>query len=277
MLKRTKHLTELNPALEAKINRTMPGQASWAEPTFTATCGQCAFWLDGTKHKRRCAKFTALMFGRPGRRCRARLAPASFSWSGRRPIVALDHAANAGMHTFAERGVDLYETPPCAVEALLQVELLPLWVWEPAAGNGAVARVLRDYGHVTITSDVVDYGGLDFVRDFLAETKLLAGCEAIVTNPPYKLANQFAEHALDIAPKVCLLLRLAFLESIRRTDVLEHRGLRAVHVFRRRLPMMHRDSWTGPRASSAIAFAWFCWDRDYRGATTIDRISWERD
>jgi hypothetical protein len=66
MLKRTKHLTELNPALEAKINRTMPGQASWAEPTFTATCGQCAFWLDGTKHKRRCAKFTALMFGRPG-------------------------------------------------------------------------------------------------------------------------------------------------------------------------------------------------------------------
>src|SRR4029077_18666131 len=108
-----------------------------------------------------------------------------------------------------------------------------------------------------------------------AETKLLAGCEAIVTNAPYKLANQFAEHALDIAPKVSRLLRLAFLESIRRTDVLEHRGLRAVHVFRRRLPMMHRDSWTGPPVSSAIALTLFCFDRDYRGATTIDRISGE--
>jgi hypothetical protein len=65
---------------------------------------------------------------------------------------------------------------------------------------------------------------------------------------------------------------LAFLESTRRTDVLERRGLRAVHVFRRRLPMMHRDGWAGPKASSAIAFAWFCWSRDHRGPTVIDRI-----
>jgi hypothetical protein len=66
MLKGTEHLTSPNPELEAKINRTMPGMASWAEPTFTTTCGQCAFWLDGTKHKRRCAKYTALMSGRLG-------------------------------------------------------------------------------------------------------------------------------------------------------------------------------------------------------------------
>ena len=145
---------------------------------------------------------------------------------------------------------------------------------KPAAGRGAIARVLRDYGHVVITSDVFGYDGLDFVRDFLAETKMLAGCEAIVTNPPYRHANEFVAHALDLAPRVYLLLRLAFLESVRRTDILERRGLRAVHVFRNRLPMMHRDSRTGPRASSAMPFAWFCWDRDYRGQTTIDRISW---
>lgn len=79
-------------------------------------------------------------------------------------------------------------------------------------------------------------------------------------------------HALDLAPQVYLLLRLAFLKSAKRTDVLEHRGLRAVHVFRKRLPMMHRDGWYGPRASSTICFAWFCWNREYRGPTTIDRI-----
>jgi len=38
------------------------------------------------------------------------------------------------------------------------------------------------------------------------------------------------------------------------------------------LPMMHRDGWTGPRAASAIAFAWFCWDRDHRGPAIVDRI-----
>jgi hypothetical protein len=189
--------------------------------------------------------------------------------------MTLSHSAQSGRHALSERALDLYETPPCATEALLRIEILPLWVWEPAGGRGAIARVLRDYGHVVISSDVIDCGGLDFVRDFLAETKMLAGCEAIVTNPPYQHANEFVAHALDLAPRVCLLLRLAFLESVRRTDILEHRGLRAVYVFRNRLPMMHRDSWTGPRASSAIPFAWFCWDRGYRGQTTIDRISWE--
>jgi hypothetical protein len=58
------------------------------------------------------------------------------------------------------------------------------------------------------------------------------------------------------------------------TEILEHRGLARVHVFRNRLPMMHRAGWTGPRASSAIPFGWFVWDRDHRGPTTIDRISW---
>jgi hypothetical protein len=152
----------------------------------------------------------------------------------------------------------------------------PFWIWEPAAGHGAIVNVLRANGHVVIASDVIDYGNLDFVRDFFAETKMLADCAAIATNPPYKLATEFAKQALDLAPQVYLLLRLAFLESMKRSDILERRGLRAVHVFRKRLPMMHRDGWTGPRASSAIAFAWFCWERGYRGPTTIDRISWEQ-
>jgi hypothetical protein len=48
-----------------------------------------------------------------------------------------------------------------------------------------------------------------------------------------------------------------------------------VHVFRKRLPMMHRDGWNGRKANSGMAFAWFIWDRAYTGPTTIDRISWE--
>lgn len=65
--------------------------------------------------------------------------------------------------------------------------------------------------------------------------------------------------------------------GVARTEILEYRNLARIHIFRNRLPFMHRDGWDGPRASSSIAFAWFVWDRDYHGLPTIDRISWERE
>ena len=118
---------------------------------------------------------------------------------------------------------------------------------------------------------------LHFVGDFLKQTKAPVGVACILTNPPFQIINEFVSHALDLCPRVIMLARLAFLESERRTKILEHRGLARVHIFRNRLPMMHRDGWNGPRASSAMPFAWFCWDRGYRGPVIIDRISWERD
>jgi hypothetical protein len=188
-------------------------------------------------------------------------------------IDKLNHACQSGRHPNADRGLDLYETPECAVEALLAVEPLPRVIWEPAAGRGAIVQMLRDRGRRVIASDIHDYGfQLQFVADFLTTRSVPSGCDLILTNPPYQQAEPFVAHALDLCPRVIMLLRLAFYESERRTEILEKRGLVRVHVFRKRLPMMHRDGWTGPRASSAIPFAWFCWDREHRGRTTFDRI-----
>jgi hypothetical protein len=184
----------------------------------------------------------------------------------------LDASTQSGRHPHAERGLDSYPTPRIAIEALLHVETLPHCIWEPAAGRGAIVNVLREHGHAVIASDVHDYGGLHFVGDFLAQEKMPAGCEAIVTNPPFKIAGPFVEHALRLSPLVIMLARLAFVESDRRTPILEGAGLATVHVFRKRLPMMHRDGWQGRRASNAVAFAWFTWKRGYTGRTTIDRI-----
>src|SRR6516165_3144137 len=184
--------------------------------------------------------------------------------------MSLDHACQSSQHPHAGRGLDLYETPPIAVEALLVAEQLPHWLWEPASGRGAIVNVLRDRGHAVIATDIHDYGfPLHFMADFLTQTKAPVDCDAIITNPPYQIATEFTRHALNLVPRVYMLLRLAFYESIRRTDVLEQRGLARVHVFRKRLPMMHRHNWTGPRASSAIPFAWFVWDRDYPGPAVI--------
>lgn len=192
--------------------------------------------------------------------------------------MARRHSTQPGMHSHADRGNDLYETPPGAVRALLQVEQLPDRIWEPAAGRGAIVNVLRAAGHAVITSDIHDYGfKLDFTRDFLAVTAPPPGCECILTNPPFRIVDRFIAHALDLCPRVIVLARLALLESVRRTEILERRGLARFHVFRNRLPMMHRDGWAGPKASSAMQFAWFAWERGHTGPTTSDRISCDRD
>jgi hypothetical protein len=188
----------------------------------------------------------------------------------------LDKSAQAGQHSFKERQDDCYETPACAVEALLRVESIPRRVWEPACGPGSIVRVLKAHGHKVVASDIVDYGCEDqIVLDFLKLEEDDAAMECIVTNPPYQLAEMFVRQALMCSPLVIMLLRLAFLESVRRTDILEKSGLARIHVFRNRLPMMHRKGWDGPKASSAMPFAWFVWERDHPGPTTIDRISWE--
>lgn len=178
-----------------------------------------------------------------------------------------------------ERRDDLYETPTVAVEALLQAEAIPSVVWEPACGPGSIVCALRGHGHNVLATDLVDYGCPDSEarRDFLLEHKLPQGVQAIVTNPPFKLAEEFATRAIDLCPKVYMLLRLAFLESERRSPILDSGKLARVHVFRKRLPMMHRAGWDGPKSSSAMAFAWFVWDWEHEGPATLSRLSWREE
>jgi hypothetical protein len=202
--------------------------------------------------------------------------------------MALDHSCQVQRHPLSERGADLYETPPEAVRALLRVEgnRVPHNLWEPGAGRGAIVRVLRDAGHAIIASDLVDYGfPLHFVADFLKMTTAPVGVEAILTNPPFKAAAAFVAKALELCPRVFMLMRLAFYEAgelnNKRLDrhlralVLDSGTLARIHAFRLRLPMMHRDGWAGKKANSGMAFAWFCWDANHSGPTTIDRISWK--
>ncbi len=180
-------------------------------------------------------------------------------------------------HPHSVRGDDLYETPAVAVETLLRVESLPPVLWEPACGPGAIARVLRGAGHIVYATDLVDYASPDQDADrwdFLLQRQCPLGVQAIVTNPPFKLGGQFVEHALTLCPVVMMLLRFAFYESVRRSSILDGGKLARIHAFSRRLPMMHRDGWAGPKSNSGMAFAWFIWDVAHSGPTTIDRVLW---
>ena len=189
----------------------------------------------------------------------------------------LNAAANPRRHALIDRKDDLYETPPEAVRALLKAEQLPNVIWEPACGPGSIVNVLRAAGHHVYATDLVDHDcpDSDSRVDFLMEQSPSFCVGAIVTNPPFKLATEFVTHALTLCPRVVMLLRLAFLESERRRAILDGGHLARVHVFRNRLPMMHRDGWGGNKASSSMPFAWFVWDTAHRGPTELHRLTWE--
>lgn len=206
------------------------------------------------------------------------MAPAIATTAGMAEVcVVLDHSCQVQRHPLSERGDDLYETPAVAVEALLRVEKIPEQVWECACGHGSIVNVPRAHGHDVYASDLVDYGNPShhYRIDFLMERRAPPGYDCIVTNPPFKLIEQFIAHALALCPRVVMLVRLAFYESERRRHLLEDCGLARIHVFRKRLPMMHRAGWEGRKGNSGMAFCWMIWDRHHTGPTTIDRISWE--
>jgi len=193
-----------------------------------------------------------------------------------RLIGAAGNCTGVKMHPHADRGADLYETPPEAVHALLQVESIQGPIWECAAGRGAIVRALREAGHEVAGTDLVDYGSPDARGgvDFLKAQSAPDGVRSIVTNPPYQRAGEFVRHALELVPHVAMLVRLAFLKSQRRSDILDDGRLARVYPFSNRLPMMHRDGWEGPRASNSMAFAWLVWDVNHRGPWTGKRIAW---
>ena len=179
---------------------------------------------------------------------------------------------------------ELYETPPCATRALIRTCELDQFarsaVWEPCTGRGAIVRELAAAGFQIHASDLVAYPDAEprilAPVDFMLERNAPAGAGAIVTNPPFRLADDFVRHGLEFDLPVIVLLRLQTLEGAARSDLVD-KHLRRVLVGIERLPMMHRKDWTGPRTKNGGApFAWFCFSPGARnnGPIELTRISW---
>lgn len=183
-----------------------------------------------------------------------------------------------GRHSLADRKNDLYETPPCATQALIPFLNVREAIWEPACGPGAIVRELRDAGFCVYATDLVDYGqeGMSAGIDFLMERAKYGSPSVIVTNPPFKLADEFTRHALTLASTVWIFQRFNWLEGVKRSDLMDVH-LDQILLGRERLPMMHRDGWEGPKlTASAMPFAWFRFEarRPAGRVTRFERISW---
>jgi hypothetical protein len=187
-----------------------------------------------------------------------------------------------GVHTLEERGDQHYKTSPLATRALIAEESkwIPRhgWLWEPACSDGTgIVLPLREAGFNVVASDIRDRQCPDsWVSDFF-NTAGPGDLTGIITNPPFSMARDFIDRALNKCGYVAMLLRLAFLEGNARKPWFQSGPLARVHVSSRRLPMMHREGWTGPKAGSAVCHAWFVWDVRHEGRPTINWFDYKTE
>lgn len=149
----------------------------------------------------------------------------------------------ASYKKWERKPADLYPTPVDGTESVIPVLQVmreymhekglcdPVRVWEPACGDGRMARVLEWHGFDVFGSDFREtpgygIGGIDFLKDQPRTTGLIPhdSFDMIVTNPPFSLAEQFIRRALSITPNVAMLLKATYWNAASRLPFFaEHR------------------------------------------------------
>ena len=166
---------------------------------------------------------------------------------------------------------EFYPTPPEPTRAFLSAENVRLQafpeIWEPAAGDGAMAREIRDAGWITCETDLVDRGGGAFVRDFYDFTGHLAPC--IVTNPPFdecgtRKGARWITHALDVlgVEYMALLLNWTWPAAGGLGPLWARHPPARVYLMRWRIDFTNQGA-------SPIQHAWFVWDKAHQGETVL--------
>ncbi|MBB4207239.1 methyltransferase [Roseinatronobacter bogoriensis] len=160
--------------------------------------------------------------------------------------------------------LDDFPTPPWATRALcewLSAEGLPSFCLarEPAANRGHMVKPLAEHFAYVDASDIFDYGAGYRVQDYLFGP-LPNMVDWTITNPPFRLAEQFIERAINTSEEgVAVIVRSAFLEGVGRhsrlfsvtppTDILQ---------FTERV-VMHKGKLSA-KGSTATAYCWLVWD-----------------
>ena len=173
------------------------------------------------------------------------------------------HAVMAQRFEPAE-SLDDFPTPPWATRALVEHVIGPdttkaLHCLEPACGRGYMAAALNEsFGHVT-ASDVAMYG-YAAPKDFLTypDTEM---CDWMITNPPFKLAEEFVLKALPMSRVgVAILVRTVFIESVGRLErVFSKFPPTYFAQFAERVPMVRGR--VDRKASTATGYAWIVWKK----------------
>ena len=163
---------------------------------------------------------------------------------------------------------DFYATDPKAVDMLCNLEKFSQTILEPACGQGHIAKALESHGYKVLAYDLIDRGYGTTGIDFLALDKQNVNAD-VITNPPYKLAQEFVEKAMSvIAPghKVAMFLKLTFLETARRRELFKKYPPKTVYVASQRIACWPNGK---PTTQSMVCYAWFVWEKGFSGDTIL--------
>ncbi|SLN36749.1 hypothetical protein AQS8620_01316 [Aquimixticola soesokkakensis] len=175
----------------------------------------------------------------------------------------------------AHDSLDDFPTPPWATRALCAFLIaegfdLSGLCREPAANRGHMVRPLGEYFAHVEASDIHDYGA------GFAQGDYLFGAEPdpvdwTITNPPFRLAEQFIARACATSREGCaFLVRAAFLEGVGRYQRLFSVNPPAVVLQFSERVVMHKGR-LAPEGSTATAYAWLIWLSGFEGAP---RMAW---
>ncbi len=161
--------------------------------------------------------------------------------------------------------LDDFPTPPWAVRALIEhvigdmAQLKSQVCLEPACGRGHMAVALSEYFGKVEATDIAVYG-YGPPKDFLRYPKREA-YDWIITNPPFKAAEQFFQQAWPMARVgVALLVRTVFIESVGRLErIFSVTPPTYVAQFSERVPMVKGR--LDDKASTATGYAWIVWKK----------------
>lgn len=165
--------------------------------------------------------------------------------------------------------LDNFPTPPWATRALIEhviergnSDFLPnMTCLEPACGAGHMAAALSEYFGEVIASDIYPYG-FGEVADFCVGDYEANSVDWVITNPPFRLAEQFVLKSLGIAKRgVAMLVRTVFIESVGRYErIFVPHEPTMLAQFSERVPMVKGR--LDKRASTATGYAWVVWEKN---------------
>lgn len=203
-------------------------------------------------------------------------------WVGNRYSVYNNLAASNHSDVDREQN-DFYATNPKALELFLEKlkedEIsLNKNIWECACGAGHLSEVLKQNNYTVYSTDLIDRGYKDFMAnyDFLnASIKRVVNepCD-ILTNPPYKYAEDFVRRSLDIldnGEKCIMFLKIQFLEGRSRYSLFQEHPPKYVYVHssRQTCAMNGEFIQNGKEIGSAVCYAWYIWEKGFKGDTIV--------
>lgn len=157
-------------------------------------------------------------------------------------------------------------TPPTLTRMLLDRVKFSGPVWEPCHGEGWMADVIQSYGHLTIRSDIIDYGKApDFLHDIIRHRppEFPTPPTSLITNPPYVKCQRYVQRLL-LTPSVqraAFLTQSQTLGDYLNPDVVGEFGLRWI------MPLPKKEKfwdWENQRYTpSQWMCCWFVLDRGW--------------